>query len=187
MACSVLWKDEGGRPGLIYYTLNQSCLANHFPVSRWENNKAHDQSKLHSFLCYLVIYCSLSHVSRHKPDCGTQGDRGGETALVREWSEVCFKGLLYSLFHISRRLSSSGCWQGQRAHLQQTFPSLFLHALRYFSACKEKCKNHGKCGEEAHDSWHCSAVPSLCCVQAETQRVINSVCQCQRPDSAHVL
>lgn len=74
-------KGEGGRPGLIYYTLNQSCLANHFPVSRWENNTA-DQSKLHSFLCYLVIYCSLSHVSCHKPDCGTQGDweRGTESS-----------------------------------------------------------------------------------------------------------
>lgn len=38
-----------GGPGLIFSTLNQSHLANHFPVSRWENNKA-DQSRLHSFL-----------------------------------------------------------------------------------------------------------------------------------------
>lgn len=38
-----------GGPGLIFSTLNQSRLANHFLVSRWENNKA-DQSRLHSFL-----------------------------------------------------------------------------------------------------------------------------------------
>lgn len=60
--------DESGST-VIHYTQNQSCLANHFPVSRWENNKA-DQSKLHSFLCYLLIYCTLSYASCHKPDRG---------------------------------------------------------------------------------------------------------------------
>lgn len=36
-------------------------------------------------LCYLVIYCSLSHVSCHKPDCGRlrDGERGAESSGKR--------------------------------------------------------------------------------------------------------
>lgn len=80
----VFCRATGGRPGLIHYTLNQSCLANHFPVSRWENNTA-DQSKLHSFPCYLLIYCPPSHVSHHRPDCGIGGgcDRSTEKPVKR--------------------------------------------------------------------------------------------------------
>lgn len=141
----VLCRDEGGRPGLIYYTLNQSRLANHFPVSRWENNKA-DQSKLHSFLCYLVIYCSLSHVSCHKPDCGIQGDLVGGTESFGKgvkqfeiWRST-FKDYcssLYSLFHYPIDCQAQGVYKPMSTFTGDISFILFA-CLKYKNI---KCKN----------------------------------------------
>lgn len=123
--------------------------------------------------------------------------REAQTVLVKEWSNLkyIFKNYCTRFFITPMAVIKLGVLTRPMSPFTAEFFFILLACLKYmykytfayFSVYKLKCKNHGKCGEKPHDSWHYSIDPPLCCIQAETQRVINNVCHCQQPDSVHVL